>query len=438
MRRASLAALILAGSAGGSPLAFAQEFGLASSRISATVSQRVEADSNYNLDEDSPGNSYFGDTRLALGLLNETPTQVFTLGLDTGARALWEAEEDFEFTFASPTTARLGYDTEWSSGALESEFRYRQARTGFDRLLQDFVTDDGVIILPDDFEDLTGDTTERRYDAAVSLAFATDSPSSYALGFQATRYDYDDESLDRIPRTTLQGEASWTLAFSPVLGGQILGNYSLFEAENVSETEVRIAEVEAGLVYQPSDILRLNGAFGFASRVREETLQGERVSVEDDQGPALRGGILYEGEAFTVDGNARLSTAAPDTRVDGLLRVTYPLIRSRVAGRVFRRYVGGNSGDIVRLTGVGLEVARELNTLSAVEVDFAYSNRVNEDDPTEPDTSRFETTAVYSRTLTEAVSADLGYRFRARDEDPESARSHAVFFEVGRTFESGF
>lgn len=442
MRRASLAALILAGSAGGSTFmasgVWAQSFGLGNSLLSATVSQRFEADSNYNLDDPSPGTSYFTDSRLDLELVNETPNQVFTLGLDTGARALWEAEEDFELTFASPTTARTGYETEWAGGALETEFRYRQARTGFDRLLQDFITDDGVIVLPDDFADLTGETTERRYDAVVGLELATDAPSSYAFGFQGTRYDYDDVSLDRIPRTTLQAEATWTLALTPTLAGQMLGNYYLFEAENETETRVRIAELEAGVVYEPSEILRLSGALGFASRVREERRGGERVTVEDDQGPALRAGMRYDFQDFVLDGNARVSTAAPDTRVDGLVRVTYPLPRSRVVGRAFRRYVGGNSGDVVRLTGLGLVVAREINTLSGVELDFAYSNRVNVDDPTDPDTTRFQTTATYTRAITQSVSADLGYRFRSREEDPESAQSHAVFFEIGRTFESGF
>ena len=73
---------------------------------------------NYGLDDPSPGTSYYADTRLLLGLLNETPTQTFALGLDTGLRALWEAEEDFDFTFASPSTATLDYGNEWASGAL--------------------------------------------------------------------------------------------------------------------------------------------------------------------------------------------------------------------------------------------------------------------------------------------------------------------------------
>ena len=100
MRRVLLASLALA-AAGGA--ARAQSLG--DPLLTATISQSAVADSNFSLDNSSPGTSYYADTRLILGLLSETPTQTFELGLDTGLRALWEAEQDFEFTFASPSTA---------------------------------------------------------------------------------------------------------------------------------------------------------------------------------------------------------------------------------------------------------------------------------------------------------------------------------------------
>ena len=45
-------------------------------------------------------------------------------------------------------------------------------------------------------------------------------------------------------------------------------------------------------------------------------------------------------------------------------------------------------------------------------------------------------TATYSYDITEVVSADIGYRFRSREQDPEDAQSNAVFFQIGRTFET--
>ena len=52
------------------------------------------------------------------------------------------------------------------------------------------------------------------------------------------------------------------------------------------------------------------------------------------------------------------------------------------------------------------------------------------------DINRLTATATYSYDLTETVSADFGYRFRSRQQDPEDAQSNAVFFEIGRSFET--
>ena len=127
MRRGSLAALLLAGTAGGAAFAqgiagvgpvaqaaqtLTQDADLGQS-LTATISERVTADSNYQLDDPSPGTSTYADTRLVLGFANNTPTQTFALGLDTGLRALWEAEQSFDFTSPrrpgpAPTTPTNG------------------------------------------------------------------------------------------------------------------------------------------------------------------------------------------------------------------------------------------------------------------------------------------------------------------------------------------
>jgi hypothetical protein len=36
------------------------------------------------------------------------------------------------------------------------------------------------------------------------------------------------------------------------------------------------------------------------------------------------------------------------------------------------------------------------------------------------------------------VSANLGYRFRSFDQEPDEATSNAVFFQIGRSFASRF
>ncbi|HYP24315.1 MAG TPA: hypothetical protein VEV43_12140, partial [Actinomycetota bacterium] len=376
---------------------------------------------------------YYADTRLLLGLLNETETQTFALGLSTGLRALWEAEEDFDFTFASPSTASLDYDLDWATGAAETFLRYRQRDVDSTTLLElDLDTP-----TPDDFREIREDATERRYDGGFGLQLATDSPSSYEINFAATRIDYDEEADDLAPRTTLQGDGAWILQLTPAVSGTLGATYSYFDAENPRETEIREGEVNAGVIYDPNELLRLRFGLGYANYTREETVGGVRRDVSDDSGYVLTGGLRYLFEEITLDANARLTNAAPETRLSGTLQATYPLPRGLLTGRLFQRYGGGETGDEIRVVGASIGVDREINTASRLGFDVAVA-RQEDLDTDDPDVDRFNFTATYSYDLTEAVTASVGYRFRSRDEEPESATSNAVFVEVGRAFESGF
>lgn len=431
MRPALLAAAPLALIAAGTAL-HAQSLG--DPLLSATISQSFVLDSNLELDDPRPGTSTYADTRLLLGFLTETQVQTFALSLDTGLRALWQADEDFDATFASPSTAGLDYGRQWASGALESFVSYRVRDVDSSSL----VDLDGDSETPDDLREVNNDATERRLDAGFDLALATDSPSSYTLGFAGTQFDYSDETDDddNTPRTTLSGTIGWQLQLTPVFAGTLSGLYSSFDADNASETEIRESEVEAGVLYTPSEVLELSFGAGYANYTREEDdAAGNRETVQDDSGFVLRTGIEYLFEDVTLTGNLRLTDAAPETRLSGDLRASYPLPSGRVTGRVFQRYGGSNDGNEIRVTGAAIGLDHEINSVSGLEFDVSLA-RQEDLDTDDPDTDRVNFTAAYNYALTEVVEASVGYRFRSRDEDPDSATSNSVFVEIGRTFET--
>ena len=445
MRRAALAALVSAGAVGtvggGAPAQdFDPDLNIEGKILSATLSQRFEVNDNYNLDDPSPGTSYFTDTRVNLGFLNATDTQTFTLGLDTGLRALWEAEEDFEFTVASPTSANIGYVNEWASGIFDAALEVRQRRVDYLDSIDDFVTDEGA--LPDDLDQLERDTYELRYDANVGVAFATDSPSSYELRFLGTKIDYTEDTPDQTPRTTLEGQAAWNLRLNPVLSSVVFADYLTYDADNEADTSLQVAEIDGGFIYQPSENFFVRAGLGYADRKREDTnAAGVRETTQSDNGPSIRGNFRYTTDDLVFLGNARYTTAAPDPQFSGNLVGTYRLPRGSLRGRIFQNYTATNSGgNQARVTGASLGIVRDLNTLSRLGLDFAVAHQEDVDDvagdPQEPDINRVNVTATYSYDITEVVSADIGYRYRSRDEDPESAQSNAVFFQIGRTFET--
>lgn len=440
-RRGIPALALLAGAATAlAPLPAGAQVG-ADAVITATISQRFEVDSNFNLDDPRPGTTYFGDTRLGLGLLQETPTQTFALGFDTGLRALWEAEEDFELTFASPSSATAAYVQEWATGAVDTFLRYRQQRVGFRRPLEEFFDPDlDEIIIPDDPAQREGDTTERRYDARVILDLARDAPSAYSFRLDANRIDYSDTAANRTPRDTLRGSGVWSLRLNPVLSAALSGGFFYYTADNLRDTEIREWEADAGFIYDPSPLLRVTAGLGYADRERRERTgpggTGPRETVRTDTGFSFRSTLRYDFEDVVVNATLRVTDAAPETRVSGELRAAYPLPRGNLTGRVFQRFAGGDTGDEIRVTGVGIGLLQEIDRVSRLRFDVAFSRRENQDDPADPDADRLDVTTAFSYDLTERITANLGYRFRSLDEGPDDAQSHAVFVEIGRTFET--
>jgi hypothetical protein len=104
---------------------------------------------------------------------------------------------------------------------------------------------------------------------------------------------------------------------------------------------------------------------------------------------------------------------------------------------VFQDYVSTSGGDEARVTGAEIGLTRDINTVSRVGVDFAYATQVNVDDEDEPDIDRTDLTLRYGYDFTEAITAEVGYTFRNRIEDPEDATSNRFYFVIGREFVTG-
>lgn len=436
LRAGSAGVLLLAGSAGG---AFAQailETPPQGSYLSATIAERFEINDNYGLDDPSPGTSYFADTRVGLDYLKVTDTQSLNFSIDTGLRALWEAEQDFDFVLASPSTADLGYQSQWANGAFDADFTYRERQVDYTVDTQD----NGQPVDP--LNPLQGDSREQRYDANVGVTWGTATRSSYELRFLGSRVEYTEEDPDQVARTTLQGQAGWNLQLTPVLASALTADYLDYSADNAAQTELDRSQLGAGLIYTPSETLTLGAGLDYAWRKRTDLSfgTGERVTTEQDDGAGINANFRYVLSDFVVNGTGEWTTASPDGgRFFGSLGGTYLLPRGRVTARVFQNYTGTSSGGgEARVTGAALQLVRDLNEVSNVAFNVSYAYQVDVDtfDTTpDPDIERMTLTAVYSHDITSSVSADVGYSYQNRDEDPESASSNAIFFQIAKAFD---
>lgn len=433
-------ALLLAGTAGTILLADAlRAQAIGDATLSATISQRLEVDSNLDLDVDSPGTSTFTDTAVNLALVQETQTQQLTFGLDTGLRALWRADEDFEFTFASPTGARAGFRQDWASGSFSTDLRFRQRRVDFleDVTFQEVIVEDVVVLIPDTLERRTLDATERRYDAGFTLALATDAPSSYRIAFQGTRIDFSEDVSGLAERQDVRGEAGWTLRLNPVLSSVINTSLRQSDIDDATDRRIRVADVDAGFAYDVSEDLNLRLGLGYADRRERVTVGGVRQTI-DTSGPLVRAGLRYQvDDGLTLIADARVSDEADDTRLSGDLRATYALPGAVLSANLSQTFTGAGTGDEVRVTRAGLGFATELDALTSVSFNANYALQVDQDVAAAEDITRADFTASINRAISPELFATAGYRFRYRDE-VNSATSNAVFFSIGRTFETRF
>jgi hypothetical protein len=447
MRRAFLAVLLAGAAAAPAAAQQRQPFpprplpaaALEAAPLSFTLSQSLEASTNYDLVDDPAGNTYYGETRFAVDWLRDTETSRFALGLDTGLRGVDHPDDDFEWIAASPSLAYLNYraeglDTLFDAGLIA---RSRIVDSTTTVLIEGDPTDPTI---PDTLDQVRLDAREYRYDANIGFTGGTSSPSTWGVRLLANTYDYDETGGSLTPRTTVNPQANWRLQLTPVFSGVLFGGYYYYTADNAQETEIRVAEADAGVLYTPSDVLSLGFGLGYADRRREETstLTGVRDEVEHETGPVLRGDLRYVLPNFTLAGNLRWTTAAAeDNRFSGSLGGFYTLPRGQVTGRVYQRAVGDSTGNEVRVTGATIGLEREINTVSRVGLDFGWATQVSLEDEDEPDITRTDFVVSYAYDLTAAVTAEVGYNYETRQEDPLDADSHRVFLVLGRTFETG-
>ena len=227
-----------------------------------------------------------------------------------------------------------------------------------------------------------------------------------------------------------------------MLSGALFGGYYYYNADNDQETEIRVAEADAGVIYEPSEVLRFGVGLGYADRQREETSRdGVRDEAEHETGPVVRADLRYMLPDFTVSGNVRWTTAAAeDNHFSGSLGGFYTLPR----GTADRPGLPARRRRLDRRRGAGDR--RDHRARARDQHGQPARARLRLGDPGQ--TSRTTTRRaghhphrLHRRATTTtsppSVTAEVGYNYQTRDEDPIDADSHRVFLVIGRTFETG-
>ena len=231
-------------------------------RMTLGVDQRFEFGDNLGLDTPAEGNSSISTTRLSFGLISETERQQLSLGLSGGLTIQDTPDTDGTETDWGTPRLRFKYALQGDNSAFTVNASYSVAF--IDTLsLGDFVNDEGVVELPEDFADLTGTGQRTSYNADLGLELGQEAPFGVNLSAGLSGIDYSDVSdPDLVPYDRTYAGVEALLRFSPVLTGTAGLRYSTYDERDGEQTYRTRTTADVGLRYLISPRASLNASVG--------------------------------------------------------------------------------------------------------------------------------------------------------------------------------
>lgn len=421
--RAMLAgALPVAGSLGlASYSAQAQESDAGGVVLTFGVQERFETTSNLGLDVTSRGRTNQANTKLSFGVVSETQTSRLAFDVSGVLRAAIGPEHSgTDLSFDGPQLA-LGYDHSGANATLKLKAGISESDVAYLRPLEDFLDEDGQVVLPEDLADLTGTGTRRNSALNASVTWGDNAPVGFGLsaGFSALSYsDTTSPGLIDSHRSSLGGSMRFDL--SDVTKATIDLKFSRFDDDAPLSKSRDTISLETGLS-QEMATGTLTGSLS-AAKTEDGTRLGFTVGRNVD---------LPDGSLSANLGVSRAATGGAN--LTGSLGYQRDLPNGQINAQL-RRGIGVGNDDTDRLiTVLSLGYSHSLSPLSSLSLDLSYAeNTVTATDSTVANTSF---SATYSHALTEDWGLDLGYRQRIRDADGVgTADSSSVFLSLSRDF----
>jgi hypothetical protein len=440
--------------------ALAQEGG--GVRMFLGLDQDFEVGENLALENPAEGNSNISTTRLSFGVVSETERQTLDLLL-SGALTIQDTPDTdgTETDFGTPQ-ARLRYTLNSQNSSLSLNGFYRV--DFIDNLtFEDFINQDGVLELPEDFADLSGNGERTAYGFDALLELGKTAPLGFNLsaGASGNRYSgTNDPGLFDFSRTYVGADA--LLRMSPVLTGLVGLGYDTYDADNAEQTYRTTTTGDVGVIYEISERASIEARIGVTQIETEEF--GADSSSTGPVGSLSYAYAMPDGE-ITADLTASIDPETGDQRTDLLigrsrdlpdgaiafaLGVTDPefgsiepignlswvreLPAARLTARIDRQVSTSNQDETGLTTLVALGYDQDINDVSGFALDLTYG----ESDSTSSSnrTTRTGITATYRRALTEDWNLNTGVNYRVRDEDTVGrSDSPSVFLSIGRRFD---
>ena len=427
-------------------------------RAFVTFDQRFELSRNRALADPADGSSMRGVSRLGLRLQSETRTQQFRL--ETGTSFTYGRDPRVSLPEWSDPRLALSYSREGADSLFTFSGSIQRSRFDFDRPLSDFIDEDGELVLPEDFDDLTATGRRVTYNLQSRLELGREAaPFGLTLRAGASGIDYSVPTVNDQRRHNLGATARMRL--SPVTSLFLTADHDRFRRDDVLATDRRTNAISLGVTHDLDPVSRVNFAIGhtridtrilgfnFRSSGTTGQLGFARAAPDGTFNAGLTVGRVPAGTRSTLQfsrdwerptgalGGSIGATRAPngDSNLIGSLTFREDLPNGRFTARV-ERSVTTDVDDNERLrTSINVVWAQDLTDISrfSLRLTHARSNST----PTAVRVSRTDIGATYSRDLTPDWALNTGVTYRLRsDGTGASARSPVIFIGLGTTFET--
>ena len=388
--------------------------------LTFSLSQGASLERNPGLEPGGNDSQASLTTDLGLAFLSETPISSLAVSAQSGLDVALGSEDD-GLTVEAPALD-LSYQRAVPSASLSLDASFRRDDVAFLRSLDDFVGEDGVIDLPDDFDDLEGEGTRREARLDARLTLRDDRPLGIELFANLAAVDYQEVTSEELA-DTVEADLGATLRFDLTEVAQLrAGLRASRDEEEGSEPVTRLGFDLDGSLARPNGVLT-------AALSVDEDESGLRSTLSFGHDLELPLGIVSGRIGLTQVGDG-------DLALSGRLQVRRDLPRGSASLSLDRSVTTSDDGGGEVATALAARWSRELTPLVGLNLDALYSDREELDSG--EGVRDLEVGATLDRQITRDWSLALGYRAQIRDETGEArARSDSLFLNLSRSFEMG-
>jgi hypothetical protein len=385
--------------------------------LAAEVSERVETDTNFKLNNPSQGMVYGSMTRARLRLGMQTKTTRMNVFAGGRLSAFAGPGDKAGLNRTDPTLGG-GFYHRGVRYSSTGAFGYNRTSVAFAQFgLSPLPTGavifpDGTVLLPDntvvplqDFETITNQTATRTLvtaRAGVTLFLDPLNQLSFSGSGAVVRFSGDSGTL--VPTNTYGGTITWGHNISARTLSTVQVQIQRFTADDSFNTESMTYSATGGLETHVTDRL----LFGFDAGL-------SATDTNQSNGPVNGTNVGFAGGA----------------------RVAYDLSDTTLSFRVRQSVVPSSLGELQNQTGAVFGIVHNINDRSRIGLAASYARQVSVGNVSINQQNRqiFTLGPTYTIDLSPDWQAEIGYLFRLQDEQSSIATSNNFFFQVTRSFD---